>query len=115
MSIIGHLIAIIGLYCLFLGETAIGSIIVFIGGFLASKLSFSLRSCGVMIMVTLIPYGYHNEYTPTIIFLIFIGFVLACFNTRRTSQTHSDGWGIDLDFSSLGSDSDFGDGGGDGD
>jgi hypothetical protein len=110
MSIIGHLIALLGLYGLYAGEIVIGSIILFGGGFLASKLFFCLRSSGVMTMVISIAYGYHNEFTPTVLFLIFVGFILACFNTRRGSRGYDNGWGFDFDFSSSGSGSDFGGG-----
>lgn len=111
MNILGHILALLGLYSLYAGEMVIGSIIFFLGGFVASKLFFSLRSCGVMMMVTSIAYGFHNEYTPLVVFLIFIGFVLACFNTSRTSSNQGGGWGIDIDLSSTGSGSDFGGGG----
>lgn len=111
MSIIGHVIALLGLYGLYAGEIIIGGIIFFVGGLLASKLFFCLRSSGVMTMVISVSYGFHNEFTPTVLFLIFVGFVLACFNTRRSSQGYDNGWGFDFDFSSSGSGSDFGGGG----
>ena len=46
----------------------------------------------------------------TVLFIIFVGFVFACFNTKRRSDN---GWGIDMDFSSFGSSSDSGGDGGD--
>jgi hypothetical protein len=112
MSLVGYILALIGIYGLYNGDLILGGIIFFVGGFFAKKLFFSIRSSGVMTMALSIAYGYHNEYSPTILFLIFIGFVLACFNSKRESR--DDGWGIDFDFSSLGSNSHSdGDGGGD--
>ena len=87
-----------------------GGIIFFLGGFIAGKLFICLRSGGVLTMVVSIAYGYHNEFTPTVLFIIFVGFVFACFNTTRRSDN---GWGIDMDFSSFGSSSDSGGDGGD--
>lgn len=111
MSIIGHLIALIGLYALYTGAIIFGGVLFFLGGFIAGKLFICLRSGGVLTMVVSIAYGYHNEFTPTVLFIIFVGFVLACFNTKRTSRRSDDGWGIDIDFASFGSSS--GSGGGD--
>lgn len=116
MSIIGHLIALLGLFGLYAGEILFGSIVFFVGGFLASKLFICLRSGGVMMMVTSIAYGYHDEYSLLLLLLIFAGFVLACFNTSQASRNHIKGWGFDIDLYSPGSESDFGgdgDGGGD--
>lgn len=106
MSLIGHLIALAGLYALYTNGIIIGGILFFLGGFLARKLSFCFRSSGVMLMLLSTAYGFHNEYTPTIFFLIFMGFVLACFNTRRSSSNDNGGWGFDIDLSSSGSGSD---------
>lgn len=116
MMIIGYLITFASLYLLYMGEILIGSIIFVVGGVLAKKLFLCIRSCGVLLMVSSIAYGYHNQYSPLIFFLIFVGFVMACFNTHPhcTSQSYDGGgWGIDLDM--FGSDSsgggDFGGGG----
>lgn len=112
MNIIGYLISLLGLYSLYQGDLVLGGIIFFVGGFLASKIAICIRSSGVMTLVISTFYGYHNEFSPAVLFILLIGFVLACFNTRRTlDNTH---WGIDFDFSSLGSDSGSDCGGGDG-
>ena len=108
--IIGHLIAFLGLFSLYAGAMVFGGIIFFLGGFIAGKLFICLRSGGVLTMVVSIAYGYHNEFTPTVLFIIFVGFVFACFDTKRRSDN---GWGIDMDFSSFGSSSDSGGDGGD--
>ena len=109
MSIIGHLIALLGLYVLYIGAIIWGSILFSLGGIVAHKLYVSLRSSGFVNMVISIAYGYHNEFTPLVLFLIFVGFVLACFTTKRASRDSGDGWGINLDLSS-GSSSDGGGG-----
>ena len=112
MYIVGYLLALAGLFLLYDNQLFIGGIVFFVGGFLAKKLFVSIRSSGVMLMTVSIAFGYHNENSPLVLFLVFVGFVLACFNTKRTKD---DGWGFDIDFSSFGSDSSDsgGDGGGD--
>jgi hypothetical protein len=112
MNIIGYLISLLGLYSLYQGDLVLGCVIFFVGGFLANKISISIRSSGVMILLVATAYGYHHEFSQSVFFILLIGFALACFNTKRTSG-RSD-WGFDFDFSSLGSDSDCGgsDGGG---
>ena len=112
MKPLGYLLVLLSLYVLYQGTIIFGAILFFLGGFIAGKLFISLRSTGVLILVSSIAYGYHNAFSPTVFFIIFVGFVLACFNTRRSSQRSDDGWGIDIDFSSFGSSSDN-DGGGD--
>ncbi len=107
MYIIGHILTLCGLYFLYENELVIGSIVFFMGGFLAKKIYISIRSFGLILMVSSTAYGYHNGYELLILFLIFIGFVLASFNTKHTSDRES--WGFDMDFSSFGS----GDGDGD--
>jgi len=113
MSTVGYLIALLGLYVLYTGSIAFGGVIFFLGGFIAGRLFICLRSGGILTMIVSIAYGYHNEFTPTVLFLVFVGFVLACFNTKRSSRRSDDGWGFDIDFSSLGSGSDNGGDGGD--
>jgi len=108
MNIIGHLIALTGLYILYAGEIVFGGILFFFGGFLAKKLFFSLRSAGVMTMVIAIAHGFHHGFTPIILLIAFVGFVLACFNTRRSNQRSDGGWGFDIEFSDFGSGSDGG-------
>jgi len=110
MNIIGHLIALLGLYGLYSGWIFLGCLGFLVGGVLAGKLFFCLRSGGVLAMVTSVAYGYHNEYTATVIFIIFIGAVFACFNSKRVAQTNDNGWGFSFDISS-GSGSDSGGGG----
>ena len=111
MIIVGYLVVFVGLLFLYEKELVIGGVVFFIGGFLAKRLFVSIRSAGVMLMVVPIAYGYHYEYDPILIVLIFIGFVLASFNTKRTSERNE--WGFDIDLSSFGSDS-GGDSGSDG-
>ncbi|NRB41971.1 MAG: hypothetical protein HRU20_26440 [Pseudomonadales bacterium] len=69
----------------------------------------SIRSSGVMLLVISIAFAYHNGFTPLVLFLILVGFVLACFNSKRVNG--SGGWGFDIDFSSIGSGSSDGGGG----
>jgi len=104
MTIIGHLIALLGLYGLYSGWLVVGCLGFLVGGVLAGKLFFCLRSGGVLAMVTSFAYGYHNEFTPMVIWIIFIGAVFACFNSKRVTQTNDNGWGFSFDVSS-GSDS----------
>lgn len=114
MKIVGYLLAFLGLFLLYENQLIMGGIVFFAGGFIARKLFVSIRSSGVMLMTISIAFGYHNEFSVSIIFLIFIGFIMACFNTKRTRD--NDGWGFDIDFSSIGSGSSDGggfDGGGD--
>lgn len=113
MIVVGYLLVLVGLFFLYENELAIGSIVFFVGGFLVKGLFFSFRSAGVMLMVVPIAYGYHYEYDPVVIVLIFVGFVLANFNTKRSSERNE--WGFDIDLSSFGSDSDGGSDGGGGD
>jgi len=115
MILIGYLAALFALYVFYVGEVIAGSILFIVGGWLAKKLFFCLRSIGVVTMVVSIAYGFHHGYTPLVLFGVFIGFVFACFNTRRTSKDCGSGWGFDFDLSSLGSDSDCGGDGGGGD
>ena len=116
MEIIGYLVTFLSLYMLYVGEIVVGGFLFILGGVLAKKVFFCVRSFGVVVMVISIAYGYHTSFSPYILFIVFIGFVMACFNTRRTSDRIDSAWGIDFDLSSLGSDSsDSGgfDGGGD--
>jgi hypothetical protein len=106
MNIIGHLITLLGLYVLYTGAIVFGGFLFFLGGLIAGKLFICLRSGGVLTMVISIAYGYHNGFTPTVLVIIFVGFVLACFNSKRNSRGSDDGWGIDIDFGSFGSSSD---------
>jgi len=59
MNIIGHLIALLGLYELYSGWLVVGCLGFLIGGVLAGKLFFCLRSGGVLAMVSSIAYVYH--------------------------------------------------------
>jgi len=116
MNLIGYGLVLCALYLLFVNQLVIGVITFIVGGFLVKRVSFSLRSVGVVLLVASISYGYHNSFTPLVLFLIFVGFVLACFNTHRTNRDDGVEWGIDIGeiFSSSDSnDSGFG-GGGDG-
>ena len=116
MNLIGYGLVLGAGYLLFVNQIVIGVITFVVGGFLANRVSFSFRSAGVVLLVGCIPYGYHNSFTPLVLFLILIGFVLACFNTRRANRDDVVEWGIDIGeiFSSSGSnDSGFG-GGSDG-
>lgn len=130
MKLIGYLFALMGLFGLYENQLILGGIIFVLGGFIARKVSPSIRSSGLLLMLLSIAYGYHNSFTVLVIFLIFVGFVMACFNSRRTSS-HSDNggyssdysgdWGFDIHFSASnsgcggdsGGDSGGGDGGGD--
>lgn len=106
MSIIGYSITLLSLYTLYVGEVFFGLVVFIVGGFLAKKLFMCLRSLGVVMMLGCTAFGFHNAYTPMVLFLIFIGFIFACFNTKRTSQHDGNGgWGIDFDAFSSGSDS----------
>lgn len=116
MNLIGYGLVLCAAYFLFVNQIVVGVITFIVGGFLAKRVSFSFRSAGVVLLVATIPYGYHNSFTPLVLFLIFFGFVLACFNTRRTNSDDGVEWGIDIGeifSSSDSSDSGFG-GGGDG-
>ena len=110
MNIIGYFLVLVGLFFLYGNELVIGGLGFSIGGFLAKKLSISIRSAGVMLMVVPIAYGYHYEYEPIVIVLIVVGFVLANVNSKGTFERNE--WGFDIDFSSIGSDGDNADGGG---
>lgn len=114
MNIIGYLIAVLGLYGLYSGKLLLGSFLFIMGGFVAKKLLISTRSLGVTILLISSAYGYHNEFTPFILFLMFVGFVMACFNSRSSTRDAVSEWGFDFDFSSSGNDS-GGDSGGSGD
>lgn len=123
--VLGYLLVAAGLYGFYIGEIVLAALLFSFGGFLAKKLFISIRSTGVITMVTAIAYGFHHEYTELVLCIIFVGFVLACFNSKRSSSRDGGGdgsggeWGIDFDFSSgSGSDSGGwggGDGGGGGD
>ncbi|WP_370978411.1 hypothetical protein [Agaribacterium sp. ZY112] len=113
MNMIGYGLVVTAGYLLFISQIVIGIFIFVIGGFLANKISFSLRSTGVVLLVGSIPYGYHNSFTPFVLFLIFIGFILACFNTRRARRDDGVEWGIDIgEFFSRSDSNDSGFGGG---
>jgi hypothetical protein len=114
MNIIGYGLVLCAAYFLFVNHIVIGLFTFVVGGFFAKRVSFSFRSVGVVLLVTSIPYGYHNGFTQLVLFLIFIGFVLACFNTRRTNRNDGVEWGIDIGkilSSSDSGDSGFGSGG----
>ncbi|NRB42674.1 MAG: hypothetical protein HRU20_30100 [Pseudomonadales bacterium] len=109
MVIVGYILALAGLFLLYENQLVIGAVIFFVGGFLAEKLYLSIRSAGVMILAVSIAWAYQNELSGIILFLILVGFVLACFNSKRTNG--SAGWGFDIDFTSIGSGSNDGGGG----
>jgi len=109
--IFGYMIVFASLYALYHGDVFFGAVAFIVGGVLAKKLFFCLRSTGVITMVISISYGYHNGYNAFMFFAICIGFLMACFNGGETLQSSKDGaWGINLDL--FGSDSGS-DGGGD--
>lgn len=95
MKLIGYGLVLFALYLLFVNHVLIGVITFIAGGFLASRISFSLRSLGLIMLIGSISYGYHNNFTPLVLFMIFVGFVLACFNTSRTNRDDVE-WGIDI-------------------
>ncbi len=114
MSIIGHLIALIGLYCCFRGEILIGSVIFAVGGFLARKLHIGPRSAGVVLFVASIAYGYNNAYSASVFCVIVVAFAIACLPGFGLSDSDDEGWGFSRDLFSSGSDGESGgDGGGD--
>ncbi|WP_415901563.1 hypothetical protein ACMXYR_10775 [Neptuniibacter sp. QD29_5] len=119
MSMIGYLLAAVGLYALYTDGIILGCTLFFIGGLIAGKLFFCLRSLGVIIIAASVTYGHHNGFTPEVWLCLAVGIILATFNRNRSSRNNDDdnGWGIDLDFSSSGSDggSCGGDSGGGGD
>jgi|GEM_PF-1977040 len=117
MNFIGYTITAFGLLLLYKNELLLGCFVFVVGGFLAKKIKISIRSAGVVILVLSVAYGYHNSYSIEVLFVMLVGFIMACVNSRRIKNAgdYDTGWGFDLDFSSLGSsDSDGGgDGGGD--
>lgn len=114
MNLIGYSIVLAAIYLLFIGNIVVGLILFTVGGLLAKKLYASFRSLGVTLLVGSVSYGYHNGYSTFILFLIFLGFVLACFNKRRSGRDDGIEWGIDLGDIISGSDSDYKGFGGDG-
>lgn len=110
MILLGYGIVLAALYILYSNELFFGGFLFTLGGFLAQKISISVRSAGVLILVIGLFYGYHNSFTPELLVILLIGFVMACFNTRRTSA-HSD-WGIDIGWGSSDGDCGGSDGGG---
>jgi len=121
IQIIGYLFSLAGIYALYSGDLIIGGIAFAVGGFIATKLFICLRSAGVVLLVVSISYGYHFAYTAEVLFLIALGFLLACMNIKHASRHYDNGWGIDIQLfsgdSGSGGGSDFGgsDGGGGGD
>lgn len=108
MNMIGYLLAAVGLYALYTNGIVLGCVVFFIGGLLAGKLFFCLRSLGVIIIAASVAYGYHNSFTPEVLFCLAVGVFLATFNRNRSSRNNDgddDGWGIDIDFFSSDSDS----------
>ena len=83
MSTVGYLIALLGLYVLYTGSIAFGGVIFFLGGFIAGRLFICLRSGGILTMIVSIAYGYHNEFTPTVLFLVFVGFVFKVLQSNK--------------------------------
>lgn len=113
MKIFGYLLTLLALYLLLVGEVYFGAIFFVVGGGFSQKLTFSLRSLGLVIEVTAIAYGYHYGFSPGVILVMFVAFILACFNNKRADG--GAGWGLDLDFPSFGGgfDGDGGSGGSD--
>ena len=109
MTIMSYLIALAGLFLLYDNQLIVGGLLFFVGGFFAKKLFISIRSSGVMLLTVSIAFGFHNYYSPIVLFLMLTGFIMACFSTKRTRG--DDGWGFDIDFSSTGSGSCDGGGG----
>lgn len=114
MRWVGIIITLVGVFCLYKGDLVVGGLLFVFGGFVAQGLSPSLRSAGVVLMVMAIAYGFRDAFNLWVIGLVFAGFVLANFNSRRSSNYFE--WGFDLDyldFFDSGSDG-GGDGGSDG-
>ena len=116
MVLVGYIVILISFFVMYKSYVEFGLIFFAIGGFLAGKISISLRSIGVILMVGSIFWGFRHGFTPFVFFVLFVGFVLASFNSRRTDGRED--WGIDFldlteifDGSSGGGDS-GGDGGG---
>jgi len=59
-----------------------------------------------------ISFGHHDDFSVVVLFLILIGFVMACFIDRRADRDHEPSWGIDIEELFSGCDSnDIGDSG----
>ncbi|WP_111977841.1 hypothetical protein [Algibacillus agarilyticus] len=93
-TLMGYFISTLGGLFLYKGELTLGIIVFFIGGLLAQKVSISIRSTGLILMIGSITYGYHHAYEPKILCLIVIGFILACWKNKRCRERHD--WGFDL-------------------
>lgn len=113
ITIIGYLIAIAGLIGLYSNELILGTALFMLGGFLSKGLFFSIHSVGVVLMVVSMAYGYHHEFSSTVIILIVVGFILATF-TKKSRRADSKEWGFEIDIGDFFSgSSDGGDDGGD--
>ena len=127
MFLLGYLAATLGLILMYFNELLLGGIVFFLAGWFANRLSLSLRSSGLIIMLESIAYGYHNTFSSTVIACTIIGFLLANCRSKSSKEDVAETvveWGFDI-FSSGGSShysdktdnggswgSGFGDGGG---
>lgn len=84
MAIFGYLTLIAGAILLYDNSISIGLLLVFFGGFLSGNLKISMSSLGVMIIVGGSAYGFHNEFTDSIILTIVIGFILSGIGGRNS-------------------------------
>lgn len=118
MRIAGTLLAIAGMALLYKNNLYIGILAFVLGGFLAKGLYLSVKSLGIVGGAFLVPYGYHNEFTPFIYVLLAICFVLIFFARRRIDSSGAAEWGFEFAledmFDSDGGPFDGGDGGGGG-
>ena len=105
MKILGYLLALFGIYCLYINVIIAGGIFLFVGGFFSKKISISIRGSGVLLMLLSFAYGWHNEFTAFIIILTTVGFVMAHTKNREAliSNQHAESydledheWGFDF-------------------
>ena len=67
MKMIGYLITAIGLYLLYKNQIVLGVLLLTLGGLLSGGLSASVSTLAHVVLVGLVTYALHNEFTWEII------------------------------------------------
>ena len=100
MWVLGYGLVCTALGLFYLGWIPFASAALFAGGLLAKRMSVSVRSIGILIMVTATAWGFHHGFDPYVWAAIVVGFLMA--NAKNRSKESTD-WGFDFDFSPSGS------------
>ncbi|PVZ68184.1 hypothetical protein [Pelagibaculum spongiae] len=112
LQLLGLVILCFSGYLLEQNQLIVGSVLLFVGGFLSKMSGINFLGAGLVMFGASAAYGYHNQFDPLIMGLMGVGAVLFLIGQNHHSRSGVGGGdgGFEFDFFDGGSD-----GGGDGD